>query len=52
MSEVTPDEYAAMQGENEMPQEYVEFAKFVVEDNKIPKKVQDDYWGFFIHSSQ
>ena len=45
MNEMTPDEYAAMQG-GEMPQDYTQFAKFIVEDKKIPRKAKIDFWGF------
>jgi hypothetical protein len=47
MSEpMTPDEYAAMQSGGELPGDYVEFAKLMVHDKRIPKDVKDDFWGF------
>ncbi len=45
MNDISPDVYAAMQG-GEMPQDFVNFAKFVVEDKKIPLEAKKEFWGF------
>lgn len=47
---ISPDEYAAMQG-GEMPQDYTQFAKFIVEDKKIPKEAKKQFWGFLSKES-
>lgn len=43
--EITATEYDALYG-GQVPAQFHEFAKFVVEDKKIPKNVKDRWWGF------